>query len=304
MYSILSILIGCIIAGMVAVNGALTSQYGIFGATVIIHIVGSAFAFVALKLFGQKIKLHRGIPLWMYLGGVIGVFTTLFNNLAFGKISMTSIVALGLFGQTLLSLLTDWLGLFGLQKRPFASYKLIGLTFAAAGMGIMLDSTEQAALLAVIVSLLAGVTVALSRMVNAGLSGHIGAGQGALINHVTGLPVTVLILLLFGRSEPIFTNFALSPRLWLYTGGMLGFLVVMLFNVAVPNIPAINLTLLTFVGQVFTGVLIDLATTSSYSARTFYGGLLVAAGIFVNILLEYIRKRRAEAGGPPGNKAA
>ncbi len=55
----------------------------------------------------------------MYLGGAIGVLTTLFHNLAFTKISVTSIIALSLFGQTITSLIVDKFGIFGMQKRVF-----------------------------------------------------------------------------------------------------------------------------------------------------------------------------------------
>ncbi|MEG0370276.1 MAG: DMT family transporter, partial [Hungatella sp.] len=93
-----SILIGCVIAGMIAINGRLSALYGILGATVVIHLVGSVFALGVIKLRKQKLNLNPTVPLWLLSGGMIGVCTTVCNNAAYGKISMTSIVALGLFG--------------------------------------------------------------------------------------------------------------------------------------------------------------------------------------------------------------
>lgn len=101
MYSFSTLLAGALISLMMLINGELTSYYGLFFATVIIHFVGSLFAFILLKLRKEK-AFSRGLPLWLYLGGAIGAFTVYFNNFAVGKISLTSIVALGLFGQTIL----------------------------------------------------------------------------------------------------------------------------------------------------------------------------------------------------------
>ena len=98
MYNMLSLLTGVVIAVMVAVNGGLSQHYGIFIAAVIIHIVGVLFAFFLCVVLKRKISFKK-LPLWLYTGGAIGVLTTVFNNFAFGRISMTSIVALGLLGR-------------------------------------------------------------------------------------------------------------------------------------------------------------------------------------------------------------
>lgn len=292
MYYLLSMLIGCVVAGMIAINGGLTSLYGILGATVVIHIIGSVFAFAVILLCGKKLNITKNIPIWMFLGGAIGVLTTLANNFAFGKISMTSIVALGLFGQTLTSILIDSFGLFGMPKHKFNKYKLIGLVFAVIGMIVMMDDIENAVLIAIVFSLVAGVTIVLSRTVNANLSNKIGALQGSFINHFVGLPITIAILFLFGQNEPIFTNFTISPNPMIYIGGALGVIVVMLFNITVPKIQALNLTLLTFVGQVFTGLLLDIITKQGYSKSTFYGGIFIATGIFTNLILDYLKNKK------------
>lgn len=98
MYELLSFLSGVILAVMIQINGGLSGQFGAYHAALYVHIVGSVFAALLLLLKRQRISGAKGLPFWMYLGGVIGVLTTVFNNLAFSHISLTSIVALGLFG--------------------------------------------------------------------------------------------------------------------------------------------------------------------------------------------------------------
>ena len=60
MYNFLSLLAGVIISFMLAVNGGLTSKYGIFGAAVIIHIVGVFFALFLLKLLPSSSRKTDG----------------------------------------------------------------------------------------------------------------------------------------------------------------------------------------------------------------------------------------------------
>lgn len=295
MYSWISVLIGCIIAGMVAVNGGLSARYGVFRAAVIIHIVGTVFALAAIAVRREKLRLHRAIPPLLFAGGVIGVTTTVCNNFAFGKISMTSIIALGLFAQTLTSVCIDGFGLLGMEKHRLSVSRGIGLAFAAVGIGIMLRGTNPAALAAIALSLLSGVSVVLSRTVNAGLSAHIGALQGSFVNHLVGLPVTVAVFLAFGTGEPAASTPLTAADAWIFFGGVLGVVVVLLLNLTVPKLQSVNLTLLTFVGQVFTGVALDAWTGRSGAAATFYGGLVVALGLLAGLLAEYVQKRQPQS---------
>nr|WP_314465722.1 DMT family transporter [uncultured Clostridium sp.] len=284
MYNFLSLLTGVIISFMLAVNGSLAAQYGIFGAAVIIHIAGVLFALLLLKLLRIPSRKTAGkIPWWLYTGGMIGVLTTAFSNFAYGKISITGIIALGLLGQAIASLVTDWLGLFGMTAYPPKKHTLAGLILAFLGIAVMLNHSFYGTAFPVLISLLSGITVVLSRTVNAGLSEKTGALMGSFINHLTGLPVTLILLFLLGRDEAIFKNFIPSSHVWIYLGGVLGVFTVLLFNVTVPKIPSFRLTLLSFTGQIFTGILLDLITQKGFTMVTFSGGLLVAAGVGITM---------------------
>jgi transporter family-2 protein len=61
MYYLLSLLIGILVAVMITVNGGLTTLYGVYSATVIIHIVG-------LLLIGLAVFLRREKPFVRGLG--------------------------------------------------------------------------------------------------------------------------------------------------------------------------------------------------------------------------------------------
>ena len=201
MYIFLSLLTGAIISVMVAINGDLTTYYGMFTAAVIIHIVGSVFAYIVMKFKKQTLSFTSDIPLWFYLGGALGVITTFCNNFAFGKISLTSIIAIGLLGQTVTSLVIDSFGLFGMNKYGFQKHTLIGLSLALLGMLMMLDTPSSSGLFAVVLSFIAGSSIVLSRTCNARLADRIGALPGSLVNHLVGLPLCIILFLLCGTQE-------------------------------------------------------------------------------------------------------
>lgn len=293
MYYLIAVLSGCVISVMIALNGNLTSAYGLFSATVIIHIVGSLFAFLLIKSKGQKLNFSKDIPKWFFLGGAIGVGSAVFNNLAFGRISMTSIVALGLLGQTVASILVDCFGLFGMKKQPLGWSRVPGLILSAGGMAVMLlDSADPSQILAIGVSFAAGITVVVSRTVNARLSARTGELQGSFYNHIVGLPVSIVLMLIFGRSEPLFADFVISSHWWIYFGGCFGVLTVLLFNITVPRMSMLDLTFLSFAGEVFSGIAIDLLLKLGFSSLTFWGGILVSAGLMVDFGIEYVEKKK------------
>lgn len=288
MYQLLALLTGLILAIMISINGNLTDQYGVFTASVIIHIVGVIFAYMLCVLKKERQPIRRHSPKWIYLGGALGVIPTLCNNFSFGHISLTSIVALGLLGQTIASLTIDGLGLFGMKRRPFQKESVIGFVFALIGIVLMLDHSITAVVHTTL-SLLSGVAVVLSRTVNSRLSDNIGALRGSLVNHLVGLPITIVIALIASVCTSTTINTAAPFRPWIYLGGTLGVLTVLLCNLTVPKVSSFKLTVLTFIGQIFTGILLDLIIGGDYSQTSFVGGVVIALGIAVNMIVEQIQ---------------
>lgn len=284
MYQFLALLNGAILAILISVNGNLSAQYGAFLASAIIHFVGCiAGGFLCCFEKGRQ-RLWRQGPLWIYLGGAIGVIMNIANNLAFGKISVTAIIALELLGQTVTALAIDSFGLFGFPRQEFKKKSLIVFAFSLIGIIVMLDRTVMSAVIAAGLSIIAGSTIVLQRIVNARLADRIGALRSSFVNHLTGFPITVIIAVIMFREIPAFS--APDPRLWIYTGGIMGVIVVVLCNITVPRLPTFTQTILSFLGQVFAGICIDLLIGVDWSRESFYGGLIIIAGMFINYLFE------------------
>jgi len=292
MYYLASLLIGILVAIMITVNGGLTSLYGMYAATVVIHIVG-------LILIGSIILLRREKPFakahpwYLYIGGVLGVATTASVNFAFGQISISAILAIGLFGQSVAGVLVDQFGLFGMRKHPFRPHQIPGILLVAGGIAWMMGT--KFVFLPVLTVFLSGVLLVISRSYNSRLAEKTSLYVSTFFNYVTGLVTAIPVFLLLGTGEQIWLGLVLSPNWWIYLGGAIGVMTVWLSNVVVVKIPQLYITLLMFVGQVFTGVLLDALRDGAFSVANLIGGSLVALGLALNLLLERHSSRRLTA---------
>ncbi len=299
MYYCLSGLAALLIAVMLAINGGITEAYGPELATLLIHAVGFAAVSAALAIKrARPVKAAAGLPKWLFCGGVIGYFTTFFNTLAVGRISVTAILALSLLGQATTSLVIDQWGLFGMPVRRFSAPKLAGLALTCVGLVFLLGGTDSGQFMPMFVSLLTGVTVVTSRQVNAQLAGRTDFTVSTWYNYATGLVTAALgfaVASLAGGGLPS-VAWDLAGRWWIYLGGAIGAAAVFLQNVCVERMSSLIMTLMMFAGQVLGGVAIDAAFYGDFSAGTLIGGVCALFGMAMNVLLDARADKKANQG--------
>lgn len=150
-------------------------------------------------------------------------------------------------------------------------------------------------IVAIIVSLLAGFTIVASRTVNSNLAIRTSLLYSTMWNYISGLTASAALLLLFGLggSAPFSQGFL--PQFWIYFGGGVGAAVVFLSNVTVTRVSSLNLTLLMFVGQIFTSVALDWLISGSFSLGNALGGLFVAVGLAFNLWVDRDNAKKAAA---------
>lgn len=137
MNNLISTFIGVLIAIMVMINGTLSNKTNNYTSIVIIHIVGLISIILVLIFTKTKFKLKKGIPLYLYSAGAIGVFTVLFNNISFSTLGVSLSLSLGLLGQSITSIAIDHFGLMGMKINRFEKKKIIGLVFITIGIVVM-----------------------------------------------------------------------------------------------------------------------------------------------------------------------
>jgi transporter family-2 protein len=299
MYHFLSVLGGVFVAVMIAINGELTSYYGLYSATVVIHLVGLIFITMLLALRRKRFLPAKKLPFHLYLGGAVGVATVVFTNMAYSKISVSAILAIGLLGQCLTSLVFDQYGFLNMPKHTFVKTKLIGIALVVLGIVSMTMDSKMDAFIPIIVSLLSGVSIVVSRTINASLAQQTSVLTSTFFNHGVGLAVSAPILFIAGRSEPMLVQFSLSSEVWIYLGGIMGVGLVTLMNAAVCKISSFYMTLLMFAGQVFAGIVVDIMLSGVFSLNNLIGGVLVAVGLAQNLIVDRRANLRARMPGLP-----
>ena len=138
----------------------------------------------------------------------------------------------------------------------------------------------------ILLAILAGISIVTSRVINFSLADKIGVFQGTFFNYVVGLLFSIIFLVI--SNENIFIESVLFTLLpwWAYLGGLVGVGVVVLSTYLTPKISTFYLTIFIFLGQLFTGVIIDYFILDEFSIGKIFGGILVLIGVVYNLVLD------------------
>ena len=140
-------------------------------------------------------------------------------------------------------------------------------------------------LIGIIVSLLSGGSIVIARTVNARLAIKTSVLQSTFYNYVVGFFVSLLVLLSVFQIERGQLQI-IPPELWIYSGGIISVFVVLISNATVAKISSFYMTLLLFIGQVFTGVFLDMMISHTFSIKYIIGGIFVALGLSINVFFD------------------
>lgn len=293
MNSILSLMIGSSISLLILFNGQLSTVVGSYEATILYHFV--AFVILAvMRLFIKYKGSKERIPFYYYLAGLFSVATIIFNNISFGKISVSAILAIGLLGQAIVSVIVDHFALFGAKKQKFDTFKLIGFSIVMIGVLILTLPLNAGSELAVFVTFLTGFTVVLNRIYNAELAKRRDHIVSAFWNFLIGSIGTALCtILFFGKINTSGFTVNLLANPVLYLGAIFGIVSVLIANYVTPRIASYYLTLFIFIGQIFTGIICDIALDQSFSLQNFLGGIFVLAGLCFNLYIDNRKNKKA-----------
>ena len=147
----------------------------------------------------------------------------------------------------------------------------------------------------ILFAILCGVTNVLSRSVNFVLSEKIGMYQSTLFNYIFGLSGSFLLLLISGETFKLFTASSYDAPWFVYAGGLLGVIVVTMLSFLSSKVSSFYLTLLLFVGQLFTGIIIDALSTGKISFYQLIGGALVVLGLSYNLYIDKANSKTVSA---------
>lgn len=137
----------------------------------------------------------------------------------------------------------------------------------------------------ILVSILTGVIIVICRILNTNLSKEIGLIESSYFNYFTG-STTAIILFLIMKEKFVFTSLSSVP-FYGYLGGLLGVAIVVLNSVVTPKMSAFYVTLLVFVAQLFTGIILDWLISRQFPLSKIVGGIIVVLGLVYNLRVDF-----------------
>lgn len=136
----------------------------------------------------------------------------------------------------------------------------------------------------ILIAILTGFLIVLSRIISFKLSNEIGIFQSTLFNYIVGTLCSFVLIFLLNINIDL-SKFSPIPY-WAYLGGFIGVFIVMLSIYITPKISAFYLTLFIFIGQLFIGIIIDYISTKNISIGKMIGSILVVIGLAYNLQID------------------
>lgn len=137
-------------------------------------------------------------------------------------------------------------------------------------------------MIAVLCATCAGMTIVLSRSVNGYLAQKVGAYQSTFFNYFTGLFMSLVFLIILGFSHvQNFQSTVLLENPVMFIGGIIGVFNILILNIVVPKVSPVKLTLITFVSQLISGIILDYCFYNLFSVNKLIGCLIVVVGLFL-----------------------
>ncbi|MDF2548286.1 MAG: hypothetical protein K0R93_3184 [Anaerosolibacter sp.] len=130
-------------------------------------------------------------------------------------------------------------------------------------------------------SFLTGITIVINMMLNGKLAQKEGLINGVMINYFIATLSSIALCIIMIRSIPIYSAIRGIPLLYLL-GGFMGVLTTYMFNVIVPNLPAVYVVILRFIGQMLASAMIDYIYLDIFSRSKIIGGILFLLGLIAN----------------------
>ncbi len=135
---------GSLMAWQGTLNSFLARRVTLAGATLIVHIIGTAVAAAVVIYLASSNRLAAGwddalrTPAYAYLGGLLGVAIIWTVAASIGRVGAASATTAIVAAQVTTAALLDHFGLLHLKTVPFCWARLAGLGLLVAGTWLVL----------------------------------------------------------------------------------------------------------------------------------------------------------------------
>ena len=256
-----------------SINGTLRSKVKSPYITAVISF-GMAFTGLAVVTlvaegnFNINWQAAAGQPLWIWGGGMCGVFIVTLSVVCLPQIGSELTVVLECFGQIVISLIIDHFGLFHSTQISVDFTRISGIALLMVGVILIARDTDASGQIRrypikyMALAALAGVFCGLQIAVNGALSSVLGSGcHSAMISTGSGVVLAGLLVgIIFATkgANGVFEEGKDIPFKWyMVTGGLFGTVIVGGNCITAPLLGAGTVSILNLVGFNVGGLAID-----------------------------------------------
>lgn len=135
-------------------------------------------------------------------------------------------------------------------------------------------------------ALLAGALVIICISINGRLAKEVGLIQAGMTNFFVGFISSIVYAFIINSFSinSIFTSSVFSSvPFYYYLGGVIGSLIMILNSLVINNLSAVYVTVLVFIGQITTGIIIDYFRWEVLPKGKIIGGILIIIGLIYYI---------------------
>lgn len=133
-------------------------------------------------------------------------------------------------------------------------------------------------------ALLAGALVIICISINGQLANKVGLIQSGMTNFFVGLLTSIVyVYIVNGFSIGNMFIFNKDIPFYYFLGGFIGSLIMVLNSLVINRLSAVYVTILVFIGQLGTGIVIDYLRWEMLSSGKIIGGILIIIGLYYYI---------------------
>lgn len=136
----------------------------------------------------------------------------------------------------------------------------------------------------IIFTILSGFTILLSIIMLGNINKRIGLMPTTFLNFLSGTIGSLIVLLILNNQLDFKVLKDVPP--YLYLGSVFVIGITMLNGTIINKIPAVYTTMLVFIGQLATGMIIDYFRFHTFSIGDFIGGIVILLGLSFNTLIK------------------
>lgn len=136
-----AVLVGTLMPLQAVINAQLGRELASPIASAFISFLGGTLILGLITMFfPTKWERLTSIPLWMFVGGLLGAIFVAAALILVPRIGATALMAAFMAGQLVMSLTMDHYGLFGLPSRPIDLMRMGGVFCVILGVFLMTRS--------------------------------------------------------------------------------------------------------------------------------------------------------------------